>query len=329
MVRILVTGASSFLGYHVARHLNQKGIRPRVLELSESNPDPLNNLEVDRAAGHLEDPQALSAACTGVDIVLHLAYKVSVAGGTDIVNEMQLVNIGGTQRILDTAAAKGVTRVVVTSSALAVGVSGQPELLDETADWAKYAFDLDYAKIRRQAEHEALAKAKPGFAVVAVCPAFTMGPDDPVGAPANKLLKALACGKLHFTLPAGFGCLDVRDFADGMVLASARGRSGQRYLLSGENVTTNQLLEQAAAIAGVRAPKFRPPMFLVETLVAAVELFSKLKRKPSPVTSRVLQIIGRYAWHDTKKARSELGWEPRPLRQTIEDTIQWLRSQGS
>ena len=201
--------------------------------------------------------------------------------------------------------------------------------LDETANWAEHAFDLPYAIMRRQAEQEALAKAKPGFAVVAVCPAFTLGPDDPVGAPANKLLKTLISGKLRFTLPVGFGCLDVRDFANGAILAAQRGHSGQRYLLSGHNVTTSQLLEQAAAIAGVRAPRFEPPRVLLTRSVGAVEIFSKLRGKPAPVTRDVLQIIGRYAWYDTSRARAELGWEPRPLQQTLEDTIRWLRERAT
>ena len=81
MNKILVTGASSFLGYHVAKRLNDEGIRPRVLELQESNLDPLTRLDVDRMEGHFEDAQAVAAACTGVDTVLHLAFKVSVAGG--------------------------------------------------------------------------------------------------------------------------------------------------------------------------------------------------------------------------------------------------------
>jgi dihydroflavonol-4-reductase len=159
-----------------------------------------------------------------------------------------------------------------------------------------------------------------------VCPAFTFGPDDPVGAPANKLIQALISRKLRFTLPVGFGCLDVRDFAAGVVLAAERGRSGQRYLLSGENVTTTQLLEQAASIAGVRAPRFTPPTMVLSALVGLLEAVSSLRGKSAPVTREVLQIIGRYAWYDTSKARTELGWSSRPLRETLTDTIQWLQN---
>jgi dihydroflavonol-4-reductase len=288
--------------------------------------DVLDQIDVERCAGYLDEPGAVRAACAGVGTLIHLAFKVSVGSGAKLIEEMERINIAGTRQLLETAAATGVRRAVVAGSALAVGVNRNPKPLDESANWAEHAFDLRYATMRRQAELNALAHASPSFAVLTVCPAFTFGPDDPVGAPANKLVESLITGKLRFTLPVGFGCLDVRDFASGVVLASERGRSGQRYLLSGENVTTNQLLEQAAAIAGVRAPRFKPPMVLVRTLVGALEAISAIRGKPAPITREVLQVVGRYAWYDTTKARSELGWSPRPLRETLEDTIRWLRN---
>jgi dihydroflavonol-4-reductase len=324
MDAVLITGATGFLGYHVARRLNEVGVRPRVLELADGRPEVLDRLDVERCPGGLEDPAATRAACSGVGTLIHLAFKVSVGGGATLLEEMQRINIAGTAQLLEAAAACGVKRAVVAGSALAVGVNKQPTPLDETASWSEHAFDLQYASIRRQAELNALAKATPQFAVMTVCPSFTFGPDDPVGAPANKLVQAVMSRKLPFTLPVGFGCLDVRDFASGVVLAAERGRSGQRYLLSGENVTTKQLLEQIAAIAGVPAPRFTPPMWLLRTLVGALEMVSWLRRKPAPVTREVLQIVGRYAWYDTSKARAELGWSSRPLRATLDDTIRWL-----
>ena len=325
MTTILVTGASSFLGYHVVKRLNASGLRPRVLELRESTLKTLDRLNVERCEGHLGDPAAVRAACQGVDSVLHLAFKVSTGGGAQLLDEMQRINESGTLDLLKAAAAAGARRAVVAGSALAVGVNRAAAPLDETASWSEHAFNLPYAQIRRNAELKALAQATPTFDVLTVCPSFTFGPDDPVGAPANKLLGALISGKLRFTLPVGFGCLDVRDFADGMVRAAERGRSGERYLLSGENVTANNLLERAAAIASVRVPTFTPPTFLLHGLVGALGIVSRLRGKPAPITRDVLQVLGRYAWYDTSKARTELGWTPRPLNQTLEDTIQWLR----
>jgi dihydroflavonol-4-reductase len=325
MTTILVTGATGFLGYHVAKRLNQIGIRPRVLERPGSTLDVLQGLDVERCAGHLDDPAAVRSACAGADTLLHLAFKVSVGGGPAAVEEMQRINVEGTRVLLQAAAASGVQRAVVTGSALAVGVNRQPVPLDESANWSVHGLDLPYAQLRRQVELDALAHATPQFAVMTVCPAFTFGPDDPSGAPANKLLQALMAGKMPVRLAIGFGCLDVRDFANGMVLAGERGRSGQRYLLSGENVTGNQLMEQVAQITGVRPPRFTAPAFLVNTLVGVVELVSKMRRKPPPITRDVLQILGRYAWYDTSKSRTELGWAPRPLQETLTDTIAWLR----
>jgi dihydroflavonol-4-reductase len=325
MSTVLVTGASSFLGYHVVKRLNEQGIRPRVIELPGGRLDALASVDVDRAFGDLADPHSVRTACAGVDTLLHLAFKVSVGGGAQLIDEMRQVNIAGTRQLLQTAAASGVRRAVVAGSALAVGVNRQPGPLAESDSAPQHELDLPYAAIRLEAELDALAQSTPRFEVISVCPSFTFGPDDPTGAPANKLLQGIMTRKLRFTLPVGFGCLDVRDFAIGTVLAAQLGRGGERYLLSGENVTANELVQRAAAIAGVRAARFTPPRFLLNAVVAAVEMISKLRGKPAPITRDVLQIIGRYAWYDTSKARRELGWTSRPLQQTLQDTIEWLR----
>ena len=324
----LVTGATSFLGHHVVKRLNASGVRPRVLERRGAKMETLDSLDVERAAGHLEEASSVQAACAGVDHVLHLAYKVSVGGGDGLLDEMRRVNVAGTTELLRSAAAAGVRRAVVVGSALAVGVNREPTPLDERATWSQHALDLPYATIRRDAEIAALAEAGPDFAVISVCPAFTFGPDDPVGAPANKLLERLVTGKLPVSLPVGFSCTDVRDFADGMVRAAERGRSGERYLLTGENVTADQLLQRAGKIAGVRAPRWKPPTFLAHGVIGALELVSRLRGRPVPVTREVLQVFGRYAWYDATKARTELGWTHRPLDQTLADTITWLRARS-
>lgn len=322
---VLVTGATSFLGHHVVRRLNAAGLRPRVLERRAADEASLGSVTTERCAGHLEDAAAVRAACAGADTLLHLAYTVSVGGGARLLQDMRRTNVDGTLALLRVAAGAGVRRAVVVGSALAVGVNRRPAPLDEQADWSEHAFDLPYATIRRDAEQAALAESRPGFEVVSVCPAFTFGPDDPVGAPANALLKRLTSGKLPVTLPVGFACTDVRDFADGMVRAAERGRPGERYLLTGENVTADQLLRRAAAIAGVRAPRFTPPMFLLRAAVGAVGLVSRIRGKPAPVTREVLEVIGRYAWYDASKARRDLGWSSRPLDETLTDTLEWLR----
>jgi dihydroflavonol-4-reductase len=328
MNTVLVTGATGFLGYHVAKRLNEAGIRPRALERPESRLDVLDGLDVERCAGHLDDAAAVRSACAGVDTLLHLAFKVSVGGGATALEEMQRVNVEGTRSLLQAASGSGVRRAVVTGSALAIGVNYKPVPLDESASWPEYALDLPYATLRRKVELDALSQATPQFAVMTACPSFTFGPDDPSGAPANKLVQALMAGKVPVKVAVGVGCLDVRDFANGMVLAAERGRSGERYLFSGDNVTASQLVEQVAAIAGVRPPRFTAPRVVVRGVVGAIEVLSRIRRKPPRITGDVLQILGRYAWYDTSKARKELGWAPRPLQETLTDTIGWLRNEA-
>jgi dihydroflavonol-4-reductase len=327
MSTVLVTGASSFLGYHVVKRLNASGIRPRVLELPGSPTAILGRLDVETGPGYLGDAAATRQACAGIDTLLHMAFKVSVGGGA-LLEEMRRINVDGSRTLLQTAAGSGVRRAVVAGSALAVGVNRQAAPLSESASWSEHAFELPYAVIRREAELDARRQSRPGFDVVAVCPSFTFGPDDPTGVPANGLLERILAGKQWFSLRVGFGCLDVRDFAHGVLLAAERGGSGERYLLSGENVTADQLLERVSALAGTRVPRLHPPAFLLHGLVGALGAISRLRRKPPPATREVLQIIGRYAWYDTSKAARDLGWTPRPLDETLRDTIAWLRSPG-
>lgn len=328
MSTILVTGAGSFLGYHVVKRLNQSGIRPRVLELPGSPPEVLGRLDVERCAGELGDAAAMRQASAGADTLLHLAFKVSMAGGA-LFDEMRRINVDGSRVLLQAAAENGVRRAVVTGSSLAVGVNKEAAPLTESADWSAHGFRLPYAVVRREAELEARRLAKPGFAVIAVCPSFTLGPDDPTGAPANKLLGRIIAGKQRFSLRVGFGCLDVRDFAQGVLLAAERGASGDRYLLSGENVTADELLSRVSRIAGSRVPRLHLPPWLLRGLVGALGVVSRVTRKPPAVTGEVLDIIGRHAWYDTSKARTELGWTPRPLDDTLRDTIAWLRDPGA
>lgn len=320
--RVLVTGPTSFLGYHVTKCLNKRGIRPRVLVPQGTDTSALQDLNVEIFEGTVEDETSLRAACEKINTAFHLSFLVGLSKALE--NQMREFNVGGTRRLLDVAANAGITQVVITSSSLAVGVNRNPQALDETADWDTHHFDLVYALTRRQAEEEALARSRPGFSVIAVNPSFTMGPEDYVGAPANKLLQAVAAGKLPVVFTVGFGCLDVRDFAEGMLLAAERGRPGQRYLLNGHNVMVEELLKQVASIAGVKPPRWHLPIWVAHVIVAILNTAKTITGKPPSITRDTLQILGRYAWYDTTRAQQELGWKPRPLRETLEDTLNWL-----
>jgi dihydroflavonol-4-reductase len=333
MKNILVTGAEGFLGYHIIKLLNERNIKPRVIVDQDIKDDDLNskfgfhNLKIDEIfKGSIEDLSFLQKSCQGIDTVFHMKFKLSLGGNQKAEEQMQQVNVIGNRNLLEAATAAKVKRLVFNSSALTVGLSREPQLLDEASDWLTYQVNLPYALSRRAAEQEILAVgAGPDCPViVAVNPSLVMGPEDYLGAPANRLLQRLSnCkGPVALTIPGGISVVDVRDYADGALRAAETGRHGQRYLLSGENTTTEKLMQNVAGLVGVQSPSWLVPIpFWV--ILLAVKLLGLLK----PVPSSILELWDRYAWYDTKLAQGELGWQPRPLRDTIADSLRWLREQ--
>jgi dihydroflavonol-4-reductase len=125
--------------------------------------------------------------------------------------------------------------------------------------------------------------------------------------------------------------LDVRDYAEGALRAAERGSPGKRYILSGSNVTPEQLLQEVAQVAGVKPARWliHLHLWIVYPIVAAMALWRRLGGNPPKISRSLLKLWGQYAWYDTSRARAELGWEPRPLRETLNDTINWFRENQS
>ena len=331
MNKILVTGAEGFLGYHTIKLLNERQIKPRgLIEVEDEQLIQLGlkSLDVEIVRGSIQNLQVLRQACEGIDTVFHMKFEIALGGGQEAEEKMNQTNVVGTRNLLQAAKEAGVKRVVVSSSCLTVGLNHKPEPLNETADWHTYQLNLPYALSRRQAEQESLAaEAKhDNPEIVIINPSFTMGSEDYVGAPANQLARLISQGKLKFNVPLGFGILDVRDYAAGALLAAEKGRHGQRYLLSGENVTLRQFINQVATVAGIEPPRWLIPLpgWLVAVLLAIAQLFYKIRGKPFPVSSSVLKLWNRYAFYDTSLAEEELGWQARSLDKTIRDSLQWM-----
>jgi dihydroflavonol-4-reductase len=336
MKNVLVTGASGFLGYHVVKKLNAAGIRPRALVPAVEGPVPadvaaLRKQDIEEIAGNVTDPASLAAACASADTVLHLNFSLSLSGGPDVEKTLHEINVVGTRNLLDAATKAGVARVVVSSSALTVGLNREAKAIDESAPWDLCGLTFPYALSRREAELEALARPGGGGTVIcAVNPTFTLGPEDFQGAPANALAQRMA---KPFRLDAniGFSLLDVRDYADGVLRAAERGLHGQRYLLSGENVMPRKMLEEVCAVVGTAPSRFSFTLraWMLYPILGLYELYCKLTGKKPATTTSVLQIWGRYAWYDTALARTDLGWAPRPLRDTLRDTLAWMKEAKS
>lgn len=332
MKKILVTGATGFLGHHAVRLLNERGLRPRVM-LSEAERAPskgldaLRKLDIEEVAASVGQPASLAAACDGVDTVLHLEFALKLSSGPEVDKQLHEVNVIGSRNLLDAATQARVARVVMSSSSLAVGLAREAKPIDESAPWEVTGLELPYARSRREAEREALARPSgPGLPViVTINPTFTLGPHDYQGAPANSIIKLMAKG---FPLAAdiGFSILDVRDYADGVLRAAQQGKHGRRYLLSGDNVTAGTLLAAVCEATGKKAPGWRFTLYpaVLSPLLALVELQAKAMSSVPVATRSVLELFGRYAWYDATLAKNELGWQPRRLHDSIKDSLAWL-----
>jgi dihydroflavonol-4-reductase len=323
MEAVLVTGATGFLGYHLVKQLNERGIRPRALVRRPGRRPVLDRLDVEVVPGDIEDAASLPPALAGVQIFFHLAGLVSTLGADRA--RLRRVNVEGTRHVLATAHAAGVKRVVVTSSVAAVGTNRIPEPLDEEADWDLHGLDYPYAATKRAAEAEALEWAARGLPVVVVNPSIVLGPEDFAPTSGGQHLKELIERRIPGFLPMGVSYVDVRDVAAGQLLAAEKGRPGQRYILSAHNLTLEEFYRQACAIAGVPPPRWRVPLPLAYAGACVFEGMSALTGRPPRATRDVLRVAHRFSWFDARRARQELGWTPRPLQETLEDAIRWFR----
>lgn len=331
MTNFLITGPTGFLGYHVVKRLNEQGDCPRVLlprgvDASSPKVQSLTKLQTESCEGDFADPASLQAACDGIDVVFHLHFAISLGAGAEVERTLHEGNVVATRNLLDAAARAGVKRVVISSSSLAIGLNHEPTKLDESADWEQHAFHLPYAISRRDAELAALARNSDEMEIVAVNPSFTMGPEDYAGAPANGLASRMKSKWFRLNPPIGFGILDVRDYAAGVLGAADRGVPGTRYLLSGTDVNPKQLSLAVAAAIGAEPPGWYLPVAerAVRPILATLGLWTRLRGKPPAVSPAILELFGRYAWYDTSRAREAFDWQPRPLSETLKDTLDWM-----
>lgn len=316
MGKTLVTGGSGFLGSHVVRALAARGDELRLLARRGSTLDHLDDLGVERASGDVLDRRAVRRAMKDVERVFHLAGTTSMRpSDRDRVFEL---NVKGTRVVLEEALAAGVGRVIHTSSVAAIGPAKPGGTADETQQFRAGHLGIAYVNSKHEAELEALRLAAHGLPVVIVNPSFVLGPDDPKGS-SMELVRRFLLGRIPAYVSGGLNIVDVRDVAQGHLLADEKGEVGERYILGGRNFTLDRLFADLARISGrdhapVRLPA-APTAFAVE-LVERAGL-------PLPVFGDEVRSARCWWTYRNTKARKELGFEPRPHEETLEDAVRW------
>jgi dihydroflavonol-4-reductase len=338
-LKAFVTGATGFLGSHVARVLADQGAELRLLVRPTSN---LKNLEgplssgrnAETATGDLRDAASFEKAMSGCDAVFHVAadYRLWVRDP----EEMYRSNVEGTRAILEAARKNGVRRVVYTSSVATMGFTsngrppgqfGQPA--DEDSPVSLADMIGPYKRSKFMAEQVALEAGRSGMHVVTVNPTTPVGEQDVKPTPTGRIVVDFLKRKFPAYVETGLNLVDVRECALGHVAALEKGKSGERYILGGENLTLKQLLDTLGKISGLPSPTVKLPYFFA--LAAGVvdeTITGRLLRREPRATVDAVRMGRKKMFASSGKAERELGWKIVPVESALRRAVQWFQDNG-
>jgi dihydroflavonol-4-reductase len=315
-----VTGATGFVGGHVAGLLAERGDQVRVTYREQSRLERLGHLEVEPVRADVLERASMRRAVRGADLVFHTAGFVASRPRQRVWE----LNALAPRVVVEAAAAEGVPRVVMTSSVAAVGRAPHGEVADEEQVFQGGEFGLAYSDAKHEGEAEALAAgARLGVEVVVVNPAYVLGvPVDPSqpGETSTRVVGNFLLGRLPAVVDGATNVVDVEDVAAGHLLAAEKGKPGERYILGGYNLTWVELIDRIAVESGVQ----HPLVVLPREVGGLARLQSQL-RLPTPIAPEAFALMAQNWRASSRKAKRELGYKTRPLDRTIHVTVDWYR----
>ena len=320
---IAVTGATGHLGNTLTRLLCERGERVRCLVLPGEDIGPLRGLGVKISRGDVRDVDSLITAFTGVRTAYHLASVISLLPGrTEL---LQSVNVGGTRNVIEACRRCNVSRLVYVSSIHAFAEPPHGTMIDETTPIDPASIPAAYGKSKAEATRLVLAAAGAGLDAVVACPTGIIGPFDFLGSEMGHLFRLYMRRKMPAYVDGAYDFVDVRDVADGLIAVAERGRRGEVYILSGELITVEEILATLSRLTGIRPPRLKLPAWLAGLAADAATALSRLRGGRPLFTRESLAILRSNALVSHAKATRELGWQPRPIRDSIADTVRWLK----
>lgn len=324
-MKVLVTGASGFIGQWLVRCLVELGHDVTITLRSKNETEDFKGLPVREVLADILDPASLHQAVIGQEHIYHLAGVIAYSKRER--DLMFKVNVGGTENILSAATRCNVQRVLLVSSVVAVGATFYPEVLNEKSPYTLGPYHLGYHESKRAAE--ALLKLyveNQKVDGVIVNPSTVYGAGDAKKGSRSTQLK-VAKGKGLFYPKGGVSVVGVEDVVNGMIAAMNKGRSGERYILAGENLTLNEVFAEISRVAGVAPPKIPMPQWALRSLASVDDLLSRLGGR-GPLPSERALVAAMYHWYDSTKAQQELGYQPRPASEAIEKSVLWMKENG-
>ncbi|MHB8252539.1 MAG: hopanoid-associated sugar epimerase [Acidiferrobacter sp.] len=326
-MKALLTGGSGFVGSAVARRLLARGHEVRVLVRAQSDVRNVADLSVEQVVGDLTDPASLRAALAGCDALFHVAadYRLWVPDK----RAMFRANVDGTRVLMEEALAVGVQRVVYTSSVATLGLLAHGAADEDTP--VSFADMIGpYKQSKFLAEEQVRRLARQGLPVVIVNPSTPVGPRDIKPTPTGRIVRDAACGRIPAYVDTGLNIVHVDDVAEGHCLAYEQGRIGERYILGGENLSLQRILEMIAALVGRKPPRVRLSRHWLWPVAVAAETYARVRKTALPlVTLDELRMARKHMFFSSAKAEQELGYRALPAAQALADAVAWFEAQGS
>jgi dihydroflavonol-4-reductase len=327
MRKVLVTGATGFIGANVARLLVARGEDVRVLVRPTSDLGNVAGLPVEVALGDLRDAESVRRAVRGCVRVFHVAADYRFWARDP--QELYRSNVDGTVNVLEACLAEGVERVVHTSTVGTIGLAALPAPCDEATPLLPGQLTSHYKRSKLAAERAALAYAARGLHVVVVNPSAPVGPWDAKPTPTGQIIVDFARRRLPAVVDTGLNVVHVRDVAEGHLLAAECGRPGERYILGHRNMTLSEIASALAQITGLPAPRVRLPYAVAWTAGAiSTAVATWVTHRPPAVALEAVKMARRRMFFDASKAVRELGLPQTPVREAFEDAIGWFEEKG-
>ena len=321
-MRALVTGASGFVGAAVARALLATGWQVRALLRAQSDRRNLQHLAAELALGDLADIGSLERAREGCEALFHVAADYRL--WTPDPQALYRSNVDGTRHIIEAARRAGTPRIVYTSSVAAVGLRSDGRASDESDLASLDQMIGHYKRSKFLAEQWVCEQARGGMPIVIVNPSTPVGPGDVKPTPTGRLVLDAATGRMPAYVDTGLNIVHVDDVASGHLLAHAHGRSGERYILGGTDLTLKRILEMIAKASGRPAPRLCLPRAPLLPLAYVAEVLARVSRRETRITVDGIRMARHRMYFSSAKAVRELGYRWRPAQQAIDDAVRWF-----
>ena len=326
-MQVFITGATGFVGGHVARAFAAQGATLRLLTRNTSNLAGLDGIEAETVVGDLRQPEALRSALSGCDALIHVAadYRLWVPDP----KEMYASNVDGTRELLKIAREVGVAKVVYTSSVATMGFKRDGTIVDEDTPVSVADMIGHYKRSKFLAEQETIAAARAGQHVMILNPTTPIGPNDAKPTPTGRIIVDFLNRNFPAYVDTGLNLVDVDEVARMHVVALERGRPGERYILGGENLTLKQILDRLSAITGLPSPTMKVPHAVAMAFAFFDEnITGKLRGKEPRATVEAVRMGRKMMFATSAKAERELGFKTMPVYTALRAAVEWFLAHG-